>query len=168
MKQLYFVRHGLSELNVAGLYAGHTETPLTDEGRAQAKEAGREAKSLHIDLIVSSPLSRAHETAKIIAKEIGYPVDKIVTNHLFIERFYGELEGKSYDPDLDLDGIADMENDDALIERAREALVWLKLQRADNILVASHGSFGRAFRYLHLPEIDFATKIANAELIRLI
>lgn len=67
------MRHGLSVLNVRGIRAGHIETPLTDEGRQQARRAGQAAKKYQIDTIVCSPLSRAHETAAIVAKEIGIP-----------------------------------------------------------------------------------------------
>src|SRR5581483_5723923 len=75
MKKLYFIRHGESVSNVERWHAGRIDTPLTERGRQQAREAGKKAKAqkLHFDLIVSSPLSRALETARIIAKEIGYP-----------------------------------------------------------------------------------------------
>ena len=126
MKKLYFIRHGLSEMNVKGLIAGRTESPLTEEGKLQARHAGKQAKKLGIDYIVSSPMSRAHETAKIIAKEIGYPLDKIHLNSLFIERDFGELEGKVWSPDLDIDGFADVEAQDTLIERAGLALNFLE------------------------------------------
>ena len=66
MKKLYFIRHGLSEGNVQEIWSGSTDTPLHTEGRAQAKAAGQKAKKLKIDLVVSSPMSRAKETAEII------------------------------------------------------------------------------------------------------
>lgn len=118
MKKLYFVRHGLSEMNVQGLMAGTTDTPLTDLGRKQAKKAGQSAKDLNINLIVSSPLSRALKTAQIIAQEIGYPKNKIILNQLLIERDHGSLEGKTWSPDLNLDGFSDVETDDTLVERS--------------------------------------------------
>ena len=40
MKKLFYVRHGQTVMNVQGLLAGQIETPLTDEGRAQAEAAG--------------------------------------------------------------------------------------------------------------------------------
>src|SRR5690606_14158884 len=96
MRKLYFIRHGLSELNAQGLYAGHTETPLTEEGRLQAKQAGQGATGLGIDLIVSSPLERALETAQIVAHEIGYPEESIITDDRLIERHFGQLEAQPY------------------------------------------------------------------------
>jgi broad specificity phosphatase PhoE len=92
MKKLYFIRHGLSEMNKSGHFAGTIDTPLAEEGRAQAKMAGIKARELRIDLIVTSPLIRASETAEIIARQIGYPKDKIVLSRLLIERHWGDLE----------------------------------------------------------------------------
>src|SRR5690606_2527197 len=71
MKKLYFIRHGLSVMNRQGVFSGSIDTPLTDEGRKQAKRAGKLARDFGIDYIVSSPLARALETAQIIAGEIG-------------------------------------------------------------------------------------------------
>ncbi len=146
MKKLYFVRHGESEMNAQGKTAGSTESPLTKLGHQQAKMAAKEAQKLNIDYIVSSPQSRAYDTAKIIAKEIGYPVKEIHINNLFAERHYGEMEGKTWDPDLNVDGISDIETLDTVLERARLALDFLHTLDAKNILVASHGGFGRALR----------------------
>ena len=172
MKKLYFIRHGLSEMNIEGRWSGTSETPLTTEGKKQAKTAGRQAKGLDIDYIVCSPLSRALETAQIIAKEIGYPIEKIHTNNLFIERHWGELEGKKWDPDLNLDGIVDIETRDTILERARQAIEFLKTLKAHNILVVSHGSFGRAMRH-HLTEEQYenqrsseSARIPNAEIVQ--
>lgn len=166
MQKLYYIRHGLSELNVQGRFAGRTETPLTKEGRAQAKKAGQLAKDYKIDLIVCSPMSRTLETAQIIAGEINYPSSKIIESDLLIERNFGSMEGQPWSPDLDLDGIVDLETDDVLIERARLALKWLESLEADNILVVSHGGFGRALRSVIRSEfpLDYSLRLQNAEL----
>ena len=168
MKHLYIVRHGLTELNKANVFAGVTETPLTKEGRGQAKDAGKHIAGLNIDLIVSSPLGRAIETAQIIAKEIGYPKDKIAINYYFAERNFGRFEGTTYSPDLNLDGFSDVESFDELLERAHLGMRWINKQAAENILIVSHGSFTRAIRELHLPHIDRSVKVANAEVVQLI
>lgn len=166
MKKLYFVRHGLTEMNVLGIFSGHTETPLTEEGRQQAKQVSEHAKNLCIDYIISSPSSRAHDTAKIIAKEIGYPVKDIHTNSLLMERHFGQLEGKPWEPDLDIDGIADIESIDTLLERAGLVLKFLKTIPADNILVVSHGQIGRAIRHHLLEDFSFnyENRLQNAEI----
>jgi broad specificity phosphatase PhoE len=172
MKNLYFIRHGLSEMNKQGVWSGTSETPLSAEGRKQAKQAGKQAKNLHIDYIVCSPLSRALDTAKIIAQEIGYPEDNIHINDLFIERHWGELEGQAWNPDLDLDGFSDVETRDSIVERARLAIEFLKTLDAHNILVVSHGSFGRAMRH-HLINHPYTNRrgpnepiIPNAEIVK--
>ncbi len=167
---LYFCRHGLSQLNKEGRWAGSTETPLTDEGKHQAKQAGQAAKSFDIDYILCSPLSRAHDTARIIAREIGYPVDEIDVNSLVIERHFGALEGEPWDPDLNLDGIADIETVDSILERARLTLKHLETVDADTILIVSHGSFGRAFRHILHPDIPFhgSERFENAKIVQLL
>lgn len=166
MKKLYFVRHGLTVMNVEGRWSGTTDTPLTERGRQQAKAAGEAAKNLKIDLIIASPLSRAHETAQIIAKVIEYPKEKILLNPMLIERHFGELEGKEWYPDFNYDGIVDIETEDTLLNRARAALDWLETLPEEHIMVVSHGSFGRALRHHILKDFPFSHphKLKNAEI----
>ncbi len=161
-------------MNVGGQYTGHSETKLTLKGRAQAKAAGKLAKDLNIDYIVVSPLSRAKDTAKIIAKEIGYPADKIHTNSLFIERHFGSMDGQPWQPDFDIDGVSDAESRDELLDRAKEALTFLHTLPYDNVLVVAHGAFGRALRSHILPDMVYnttdptkpdASRIPNAEIV---
>lgn len=157
------MRHGLSVMNVQGLRAGHINTPLTNEGRQQAKRGGRAAKKHGIDTIVCSPLDRARETAEIAAKEIGLAISDIHVNALLIERDFGSLDGQPYEPDLDLDGFADVESFDETRERAKLALEWIKTLGGDGVLVVSHGGLGRAMRSLLKPEVARSVKLANAE-----
>lgn len=169
MKHIYFCRHGQSQLNVEGKWAGSTETPLTGEGRAQAEAAGEQAKELHIDYILCSPLSRAHETAEIIAKKIGHPLHELDKNSLVIERHFGPLEGQLWQPDFDMDGIADVETVDSVIERARQAVRHIETLDATTILVVSHSSFGRALRHVLNPDIPFhgSARFQNAHIVKL-
>lgn len=170
MKHLYFVRHGLTEMNKAGLRAGGgTETPLTPEGHEQARIAGEQAKKLHIDHIISSPQKRAHHTAQIIAQEIGYPEHDIVLNSLFVERHFGELEGTPWIADMNIDGFADVETTDTLLHRMHMAYELLLTLPADNILVVSHGSTGRALRHIIHPEVPFhGGHFPNAQIVQLL
>ena len=167
MTHLYFVRHGLSQLNKERRVAGVTETHLTKEGKLQAKITGGKSKNLDIEHIISSPLSRAYDTAKIIAKEIGYPIDKIEVNPLFIERNFGAMENQPYTPDTDYDGIADAEKLDVFLARAKQAITYLHTLPYSKILVVSHGATGRALRH-HLDKdkpFDFPERYSNAELV---
>lgn len=170
MKTLYFMRHGLTEMNVAGVWSGSSETDLTAEGRIQAQQAGIEAKKLNIDAIVCSTQGRAIETAEIVAKEMGYPLDKIHKSSLLIERHMGELEGQPYRPDINLDGISDIETTDTLFHRARLAYEWLESLPYDTILVVSHGATGRALRHIIHPNIPFigAGNFPNAKIVQLL
>jgi uncharacterized phosphatase len=166
MKRLYFIRHGLSEMNKSGHFAGTIDTPLTDEGRAQAKTAGIGAKRLKIDLIVSSPLMRARETAEILADQIGYPKEKIVLSPLLIERHWGDLEGKPHIKVHDLDEVPNAETSVQLLARAAKALDYLENLEAQNILIVSHGTFGRALRHHIIEDMPFINKVSD-ETIRL-
>ncbi len=168
MKHLYFCRHGESQLNKEGLFAGTTETPLTNQGRAQAKLEGERAKGLRIGTIVSSPQSRALETAQIIAREIGYAQDGIMINELFRERDYGELEQTPYTIHIDLTQYPSVESDKALIARAEKAAAWLETLKPETILLVSHGSLGRALRFVYQPETDFEQRIPNARIVKLL
>lgn len=67
----YFVRHGESESNRERIMQGRTPSPLTDRGRAQAREAGLWFRDKSLDCIVCSPLDRARDTAKAIAAAVG-------------------------------------------------------------------------------------------------
>lgn len=154
-------------MNVSGHFAGLTETPLTDEGKAQAKKAGQAANDLGIDLIVASPLGRTLETARIVAKEIGYDRAKIRSSPLLVERFFGELEGTQNEMNLSYEQVEGIEDDDSLVHRAQAALDWINNFNADHILVVSHGSFGRALRSILKGEYPMShpERINNAELL---
>jgi broad specificity phosphatase PhoE len=157
MRQLYFVRHGESADNATNVWS-HTDTPLTDMGRAQAAasaEAINTAK-LHFDLIVTSPLARTIETAQIIASRLKYPAENIQTNPLFVERDWGELTGlakisSSYAAQENmLRNNRTVESVEALQQRAARALDLLQQLPEENVLLVGHSSFGRAlWRVLH-------------------
>ncbi len=168
MTHLYFIRHGESELNAAGLIAGSIETPLTKTGRAQAKAAGEKARSLGIEYIISSPLERARDTAIIFAQEIGYDTEKIEYNPMLSERHFGVMEGKPYTRSRrSYDDIEDAEKTSALLDRADRAVKYLESLPYKKILVVSHGSFGRALRHQLFEDQPFhmPLKYANAVLI---
>lgn len=167
MKHLYFIRHGESELNAQRIFAGQTDTPLNDIGRKQAKAAGEQAKSEHFDAIVSSPLQRALETARIIAQEIGYPPENVAVNAIFQERSLGSLEGMSWDAvDEHHTTAADVESWDSLLERARQGLEILRTLEADTVLLVSHGSYIRALQEVVDPR-ESHPEPANAQIVQL-
>ncbi|MCR8723898.1 histidine phosphatase family protein [Frigidibacter sp. ROC022] len=89
-----FLRHGESEANRSGLIAGSLDVPLTDRGRDQARSAAPALAGEGITRILASPMARAHETAEIVARELGLPVEPLPGIE---ERGFGQLEGRPLD-----------------------------------------------------------------------
>ena len=75
MGHFYFVRHGQTVWNVENKICGATDSPLTEHGRQQAAETGKNIveSGIKADEILYSPLSRAADTAKIISEMSGIP-----------------------------------------------------------------------------------------------
>lgn len=88
----YIVRHGETEWNVKGLIQGQGDSPLTEKGILQVKDAAKELKNIRFDAFFSSDLLRAKRTAEIIALEHKLAVE---TTKLLRERNYGHMDGKS-------------------------------------------------------------------------
>lgn len=89
---MYIVRHGQSHANAQGRYG--MDTDLTELGRKQAEETANNFKDVHFDAAFSSPLKRAHDTAKIIAKEHNLAVN---TREALRERKEGVIDGRLYE-----------------------------------------------------------------------
>jgi broad specificity phosphatase PhoE len=87
MRQITLVRHGITAWNVTGQFQGHTDTPLSDEGRAQAQALAKHLKKAKVDLIYSSPLSRALETAHTV-----FPNRDILQDARLKELNFGDFE----------------------------------------------------------------------------
>ena len=92
---IYITRHGESQWNVECKVQGITDTPLTAKGIEQAHELAKKIKEsgIKIDEILHSPLSRAADTAKIIAEENGLPLS---LEPRLIEQNFGEFEGHEW------------------------------------------------------------------------
>ncbi|HVR88838.1 MAG TPA: histidine phosphatase family protein [Candidatus Limnocylindria bacterium] len=98
---LYLVRHGESEANAQGVFAGQTDSPLTDRGRAQTQAVAAALRHVAFDRIVSSDLSRTRDTALAIADDRGVPVE--------VERNLREIDlgtavGKTWDESKGIPG----------------------------------------------------------------
>lgn len=105
---LCFVRHGQTEWNNQKRIQGRVNNPLNDNGKNQAKDLGNYLKENNSDwdLIVSSPLSRAYETAEIIHDILDMNTP-IITENDFMEREFGDCEGASITKELFVDIVAD-------------------------------------------------------------
>ena len=80
MTTLLLVRHGETDWNAEGRLQGHTDRPLSDFGRRQARRLGDQLKSEELEgeglqAIYSSDLARARETAEIVGERLGLPVE---------------------------------------------------------------------------------------------
>ena len=82
------MRHGETDWNFVGRWQGHSDTPLNDAGREQAR--GLAATLDRVDAIYSSDLARARETAEILAERLGLPVR---LDERLRERGFGSWEG---------------------------------------------------------------------------
>jgi len=91
---VYFLRHGQSEANEKGVFAGQINNcPLTDLGMQQCRAVAQEIKSLGIDRIIASNLTRARQTAAEVAKIIGFDESKIETDSRINEYNMGSITG---------------------------------------------------------------------------
>jgi broad specificity phosphatase PhoE len=84
------IRHGLTELNRDRRVGGRLDVSLIDDGRAQAAEAGRALDGRPFDVVVTSPLERAIETAALVT---GWPRERFEVDELCTERSFGLMEG---------------------------------------------------------------------------
>ena len=96
---LVLVRHGQSEWNLKNLFTGWRDVDLTEQGHAEAKEAGRKlaARGLRFDIAFTSDLQRAQKTCQHIHDAVGQADLKTVRNVALNERDYGELSGLNKD-----------------------------------------------------------------------
>lgn len=154
MKTVYIIRHGESETNTGGIRLG-SATPLTESGRKQADLVAERVTRLPFEVIVSSTMERARETARKIAERTGRPIE---FSDLFVERRWPswytgrigddpkiEAANKKMTENFTVPGyrLDDEENFDELKRRALAALLYLKERTEDNIVVVGHGLFLR-------------------------
>lgn len=92
MSRVVFVaRHGETDWNAAHRWQGHTDVPLNDTGRAQARALAGRLQGEALAGAVASDLSRASETARIVAENVG--VALVYVDAGLRERAYGVFEG---------------------------------------------------------------------------
>jgi uncharacterized phosphatase len=147
MTSLYLVRHGETDWNAQRRIQGSTDIPLNAMGRAQAATTGRLLARREWDGIYSSPLSRAFETASIIAAEVG--LDRPRTIDAIVERNYGAAEGLNWEEiearfpgDIAVPG---RETHAEVADRVIPALVSLAASRPRTaLLVVTHGGVIRS------------------------
>jgi broad specificity phosphatase PhoE len=90
MKHIYLIRHGETDWNVQERFQGHTDIPLNDNGRSQARQLIAVCRHHKIEAILSSDLSRALETAQIIAAQLEI---KVFQDNGLREAHLGKAQG---------------------------------------------------------------------------
>ena len=100
MKNILLIRHGQSEWNKLNLFTGFKNIELSEQGIEEANKAGENFKKLNLkfDLVFTSELKRAQDTAKIILENLDQLDDlnsksKIIESFNLNERDYGDLTG---------------------------------------------------------------------------
>ena len=155
--RLVLARHGETAWSKSGQHTGRTDIPLTDVGREQARRLGTAFAGRSFSRILTSPLSRASETARLA----GFTSDVVVDSELQ-EWDYGVYEGRRrVDIAADEPGwtvwsrpITDGESLAELGERADRVIERL-LPIGGDVLVFSHGHFLRvlAARWIEAPAL---------------
>jgi len=160
-RTLYLVRHGETEWNRIGRWQGATDIPLSDVGRAQARLLAARLRDSRIAAVYASQLSRALETAQILAAGLGAPAPTV--DPRLRERGYGAFEGLTREecaerfPRVWEQYLADRrvvppnaEPQAQVTERITAAMLEIAAAAGDRpdaeaILVVSHGGVIRSF-----------------------
>lgn len=148
MMQLVLVRHGETAWNAEGRLQGHTDTPLNEPGKLQAGAVAASLSHTQVDAILSSPLQRAYDTAKIIASNLGIPPDSIRLDSRLRERRYGAAEGltlherESMFPDGQWPGAETHAELDVRVSAVLEELV--RSRPNQSVVIVTHGGWIRS------------------------
>ncbi len=158
MRKIFLVRHGQDTDNAAHVLNGRRDTELTELGRRQAKEVAAKLRGANIQIIYTSPLKRAYETARIIATELG--IDEVMADEHLVEREFGILTGKPWsdipkyakkifrgdrvDYFLDTEGAEDFPT---LLARGEKILEEIRERHPDeSVLIVTHSDTGKMIR----------------------
>lgn len=149
--KLYFTRHGQTDWNTRRKVCGRAEAHLTDLGRRQAAQVAEKVADTGVNLILSSPLERTRDTARIVADRIGVPV---MMEPRLIEQDFGSYEGRDMDDPDYLERRENLlwhfpggESTVQVMHRAYGVLEDVKRKYADRtVLLVTHGCFCRAAR----------------------
>ncbi len=155
--EIYFVRHGQTDYNILGKYYGRTDVLLNETGQKQAKKMGKFLSDISFDKIITSPLKRAYDTARMIGEKREILIEK---EELLCEQNFGIFEGKTYlelqieyPEELkawneDFSNIAPKNGESfrQVRERVDKFVEKIRAQKEDTILIVAHkGTFGHFF-----------------------
>ncbi|MRX56602.1 histidine phosphatase family protein [Bacillus idriensis] len=165
MTNVCLVRHGETEWNRLGKLQGRTDIPLNLQGKLQAQECRKYLRDFEYEIVISSPLKRALETAQIINE--GEKSQVLVMKE-FIERDYGDAEGMTIEerqlafPDKNY---PNQESREFLNERITNGLTKINQDYSDSniVLVAPGAVINAILAHISDGEIGSGkTKLINA------
>ena len=146
-RAFWFLRHGETDWNARGLSQGNIDIPLNPVGIAQAATAATLLRNRGIRSIVTSPLSRAHDTARAAAEVVGRA---IMLDDELREVAFGVQEGQPMAQWFDdwVAGAFTPEGAEPFADLRLRALraVNRALARESPVLVVAHGALFRALR----------------------
>lgn len=135
MTTLLLVRHGETDWNAEGRLQGHTDRPLNEHGRSQAKELAEKLAGDGADAIYASDLTRAKETAEIVGARLGLAV---VIDADLREKNWGSWEGLTGDErvHVEFEGESTKEHRDRMVRAVQRIAERHPGQR---VIVVTHG-----------------------------
>lgn len=172
MSHWIFLRHGESRANRERWLSGHVDVELTERGREQAREAGRQLAAIPIARAWSSDLRRAYETARIALSGRGVP---LAADPALRERRLGQWNRRSLDAlraSGEVETLLSWEGrppgGESLRDLAARVLPWLAARPDSDRprLIVAHGGLIRTLLGLvdgQPPEVLSRRRIANAE-----
>lgn len=167
MTVLYLARHGETVDNANQILQGQTQGMLNEKGLEQAENLAKSLDGIQIDAVIASDLKRAVDTAEVIAKRRSLP---LITTPLLRERDWGSFTGR-FIPDLkDVPWPDDVESMDAMMERARLFMDWLRRDYSQQTVVAvGHGIINKVIQAVyHNTRTNKIPRMTNAEVRKLI
>ncbi|WP_276352407.1 histidine phosphatase family protein [Cohnella caldifontis] len=174
MTEVALIRHGSTFWNKEGRMQGHSENPLDDEGWSQARKLAERLSSEHWDVLISSDLQRARQTAAALLEKLE--LSEIRYDRRLREMDRGLAAGTTEEERIarwgpDWRRLADrigIESDDEAAQRGSGLLREVAGRYPGmKILLISHGMILRNALRGILPELDIAEPLRNASVTRL-
>lgn len=148
--KFYLLRHGQTDWNAEGRLQGRKNIPMNSNGVKQILEIAEHLQEIdfQVDFIISSPLDRAKESARIVAEKIGFE-GNIIYDEDFLERSFGFAEGLVYNQEINLDDEKyGAESVDDVCKRAQIAIDKYISHKDKSILIVAHGAVLAAVKHV--------------------